>query len=68
VDSEATVALITKSFDGKQADPKMGRAEPLRRAMKALITGGVRTAHASQAMWGLTMIEASPRLAFRAAG
>jgi CHAT domain-containing protein len=47
VDSEATVALITKSFDGMKADTKIGRAEALRRAMSALIAGGGRTAHPS---------------------
>ena len=45
VDSEATVALITKSFDALKADPKMGRAE--RRSMAALIAAGGRTAHPS---------------------
>jgi len=47
VDSEATVALITKSFDALKTNPKIERAEALRRAMAALISGGVRTAHAS---------------------
>jgi CHAT domain-containing protein/tetratricopeptide (TPR) repeat protein len=45
VDSEATVALVTKSFDALQADPKIGRAEALRRATSQLIEGGGRTAH-----------------------
>ena len=47
VDSEATVALITKSFDALKTDPKIGRAEALRRAMKALSASGSRTAHPS---------------------
>jgi tetratricopeptide (TPR) repeat protein/CHAT domain-containing protein len=47
VDSEATVALITKSFDALKADPKIGRAEALRRAMGSLIADGGRTAHPS---------------------
>src|SRR5215831_5592733 len=47
VDSEATVALITKSFDALKADSKIGRAEALRRAMAALIASGGRTAHPS---------------------
>jgi CHAT domain-containing protein len=47
VDSQATVSLITKSFDALKADPKIGRAEALRRAMQALIAGGGRTAHPS---------------------
>ena len=47
VDSKATVALITKSFDALKADPKIGRAEALRRAMTTLIAAGGRTAHPS---------------------
>jgi CHAT domain-containing protein len=31
VNSDATVKLITKTFDELKADPKMGRAEALRR-------------------------------------
>jgi CHAT domain-containing protein len=46
VDSDVTVALITKSFDALKTDPKIGRAEALRRAISALIAGG-RTAHPS---------------------
>jgi CHAT domain-containing protein/Tfp pilus assembly protein PilF len=45
VDSEATVALVTRSFDALRADPKIGRAEALRRAMTALVKVGGRTAH-----------------------
>jgi len=45
VDSAATVTLITKSFDALKADPKIGRAEALRWAMSALISGGGRTTH-----------------------
>jgi CHAT domain-containing protein len=45
VDSQATVALITRAFETYQANPKTGRAEALRRAMAALIKGGGRTAH-----------------------
>ena len=45
VDSEATVALVTKSFDALQADPKSGRAEALRRASLSLIKSGTRMAH-----------------------
>jgi len=47
VDSQATVELITKSFDALKADPRIGRAEALRRAMATLIAGGGRTAHPS---------------------
>jgi CHAT domain-containing protein len=45
VDSAATVALVTKSFDALQADPKSGRAEALRRASLSLIKSGTRLAH-----------------------
>jgi CHAT domain-containing protein/tetratricopeptide (TPR) repeat protein len=45
VDSQATVALITRAFEAYQANPKTGRAEALRRAMAALIKAGGRTAH-----------------------
>jgi CHAT domain-containing protein len=37
VNSQATVRLITKTFDEIKADPKIGRAEALRRSMLALI-------------------------------
>jgi CHAT domain-containing protein len=37
VNSQATVRLITKTFDEIEADPKIGRAEALRRSMLALI-------------------------------
>src|SRR5215468_4940474 len=47
VDSNATVALITKTFDALKADPKIGRAEALRGAMQASVAGGDRTAHPS---------------------
>lgn len=50
VDSEATVELITKAFAEMRAQPGMGRAEALRRAMLALIDGGGRMAH--PANWG----------------
>jgi CHAT domain-containing protein/tetratricopeptide (TPR) repeat protein len=40
VDSAATVALITRTFDALRADPSIGRAEALRRAMTALIAQG----------------------------
>ena len=50
VDSQATVSLITMSFDALRADATVGRAEALRRAMQELIAGGGRTAHPS--LWG----------------
>ena len=37
VDSDATVKLITGAFDALKADPKIGRAEALRRSMAAMI-------------------------------
>jgi CHAT domain-containing protein len=49
VDSEATVKLITKAFDELKADPRIGRAEALRRSMLALIESGGRNAH--PAVW-----------------
>lgn len=45
VNSEATVKLITKGFDELKADPKIGRAEALRRSMMALINKGDGYAH-----------------------
>jgi CHAT domain-containing protein len=45
VDSQATVALITKAFDALKRDPKIGRAGALRQAMLSLINQGVRTWH-----------------------
>ena len=48
VDSEATVALITNAFGALKADPKVGRAEALRRAMLAMIDGNdAKQAHPS---------------------
>jgi CHAT domain-containing protein len=37
VDSNVTVALITRTFAALKADPRMGRAEALRRAMSGLM-------------------------------
>src|SRR5262245_11937313 len=45
VDSDATVLLITKAFNEINADRKLGRAEALRRSMRALIISGGRNAH-----------------------
>jgi len=47
VNSDATVALITKAFNELKADPKIGRAEALRRSMLALIQTGNNNAHPS---------------------
>ena len=45
VDSQATVALVTRAFKALQRDPTLGRAEAMRRAMSRLIEGGDRNAH-----------------------
>lgn len=45
VDSNATVSLITKAFDEIKGSDVVGRAEALRRSMRALIAAGGRTAH-----------------------
>ena len=47
VDSEATVELITRTFLAMKADPGIGRAEALRRAMAGLIAERER-AHPSK--------------------
>lgn len=45
VDSQATVSLITSAFNALKSDPKIGRAEAMRRAMVNLIKRGGRNAH-----------------------
>jgi CHAT domain-containing protein len=45
VDSQSAVALTTKIFDEMKRDPKLGRADALRRSMQALIASGGRFAH-----------------------
>ena len=45
VDSHSAVALTTKAFAEMQRDPKIGRAEALRRSMRALVDSGGRWAH-----------------------
>jgi CHAT domain-containing protein len=45
VDSQATIRLINNAFRALKDDPKIGRAEAMRRAMSALITAGGRNAH-----------------------
>jgi hypothetical protein len=47
VDSAAAVALTTKAFDEMKRDPRLGRAEALRRSMQALIASGGRFAHSA---------------------
>jgi CHAT domain-containing protein len=50
VSSNAAVKLTTRTFAELKADPKIGRAEALRRAMAELITKGVPE-YAHPAMW-----------------
>jgi CHAT domain-containing protein len=45
VNSDATVKLVTRAFDVLNADPKIGRAEALRRSMLSLIEQGRDYAH-----------------------
>jgi CHAT domain-containing protein len=49
VNSEATVRLITKTFEELKADPKIGRAEALHRSILALIEQGAGYSH--PAIW-----------------
>jgi CHAT domain-containing protein/tetratricopeptide (TPR) repeat protein len=50
VASESTVKLITKAIEGLKADPKVGRAEALRRSMLSLIDDG-KEYEAHPAFW-----------------
>jgi CHAT domain-containing protein len=45
VNSDATVKLITRALDEIKADPKIGRAEALRRSMLALVSTAGHRAH-----------------------
>ena len=45
VDSQSAVALTTTIFTEMERDPKIGRAEALRRSMRALAEKGGRWAH-----------------------
>ena len=45
MDSDATVALVSKAFDEIKSDSKIGRAEALRRSMLAIIASGSHNAH-----------------------
>ena len=47
VDSEASVAITTGAVNAMKANPKMGRAEALRRSIAAVIAKGGRFAHPS---------------------
>jgi len=45
VNSEATVRLVSRSFDRLAEDPRWGRAEALRRSMLALVAEGGNNSH-----------------------
>jgi len=47
VRSQAAVAITTGTFDAQSTDPKIGRAEALRRSIRALIATGGANAHPS---------------------
>jgi CHAT domain-containing protein len=49
VNSRAAVAITTGAFDAQSADPTIGRAEALRRSIRALIASGGAKAH--PAIW-----------------
>ncbi len=49
VDSQAAVAITTGAFDAQSTDPTIGRAEALRRSIRALIASGGVKAH--PAVW-----------------
>jgi hypothetical protein len=48
VDSEAAVAITTGTVSAMKSEPKIGRAEALRRSISALIARGGRFAHPSR--------------------
>jgi CHAT domain-containing protein len=52
VDSEAATRLTTSTFDILKADPKIGRAEALRRAMLGYLNDASSPKNAYPAFWG----------------
>lgn len=52
VDSEAATRLATATFDLLKAEPKLGRAEALRRAMLAYLADASSPRNAYPALWG----------------
>jgi CHAT domain-containing protein len=52
VDSDAATRLTTTTFDILQRDPKLGRAEALRRAMLAYMNDTADPINAYPALWG----------------
>ena len=52
VDSAAATRLTTSTFDILEGDPKLGRAEALRRAMLAYMNDDADPHHAYPAFWG----------------
>lgn len=52
VDTEAATKLTTSTFDILKSDPKIGRAEALRRAMFGYLNDASSPRNAYPALWG----------------